>query len=88
MPRSEGGGETKEVSWARENIYLVNKRRTIMKRKLKFNCDDLAREIIERNLRGWIRKCEEEGESAWDSAEDDVNPDSGDGRSKDKDSAR
>ena len=27
-----------------------------MKQKRKFNCDDLARSIIERNLRGFIRK--------------------------------
>ena len=45
-----------------------------MKRKANFICDDLAREIIERNLRGFIRKCDE-GENAADFAEIDVNED-------------
>lgn len=42
-----------------------------MKRKRKFNCDDLVRSIVERNLRGFISKSHE-GEDAPHHGEGDV----------------
>lgn len=44
-----------------------------MKQKHKFKCDDLARSIIERNLRGLIRKCED-GDAVTDETVCDVTP--------------
>ena len=42
-----------------------------MKRKWKCNCDDLVRSVIERNIRGFIRKSND-GKDATDSEGNDV----------------
>jgi hypothetical protein len=47
------------------NIDVSNEPGANVKRKWKLRCDDLARSIIERNLRGFILKCLE-GEDAAD----------------------